>query len=398
MSRITYGDYVFEGDDIKSGNIYKARSLSCSVLEIDTLDVNVVCEDTNLKNFTKYDPLTYYVGETQVGVFYVDNIERIDINQYAISAVSIVGVLGASDHYGGVYSGAFAGNIIRDICAGVSVKVKSNIEKVQLYGHLPIASKRDNLSQVLLALGAYLKIDNNGVLRVEPLWSGVSLMLTEDDIFLESSVKYDLPVKSVIVTEHQYTKGVERVTLFEGSTQNAEIIQFGSPCHDLLATGFAILESDVNYARVSKGTGTITGIKYIHNTKEVTAGSYMSDETTTKVSNATLVSSSNSYQVANRLLYWGEKSEQALSDVIYEGQNAGDVASAPNAYSEPQLSCVQSLDITIEEGDSRAKQTGRVDFLPPEPDHVPKDSPAVSLFMTSDNIPLKDRTGRKFLA
>ena len=49
-----------------------------------------------------------------------------------------------------------------------------------------------NLAQVLFAIGAHAKTDQNGVLRIESLWDGVSSSIPPDRIFWGDKVTYEL--------------------------------------------------------------------------------------------------------------------------------------------------------------------------------------------------------------
>ena len=69
--------------------------------------------------------------------------------------------------------------------------------------------------------------------------------------------------------EHQYIKGTEEVTLFEGVAEEGDIIQFEEPAYGLEASGFSVQSSGANYAVLSAGTGTLTGKKYVHMTRDV---------------------------------------------------------------------------------------------------------------------------------
>lgn len=370
MNKIVYGDRIFTSADIKSGSIYKARSLSSSVLEIDTMDVYVRSDDTTLTQFVKYAPISFFFDDCLVGTFYVSSVKRTSKDTYLISAVSRLGVMDGEDYEGGIaINGISAGNIIREVCGDNPVIVKTNLENVKLYGFLPMASRRNSLSQILLAMGAYVRTDYNGVLRVEPLPDYTAQSLTEDDVFLEGSLDYGTPAGSAIVTEHQYTKGSTRVTLFSGETSEGEIIPFSEPAHDLAASGFTILASKSTYAKVSAGKGTITGIKYIHHTKEISVGDPATIDTAVKIKDATLVSIANSYEVANRVLYYSQRAERVQSDVVYLNQEPGDVITAPNAYGDTVNSCIESVDINIS-ARLRCTQKSLVNFVPPAPTFI----------------------------
>lgn len=373
QNRIEYDGRVFAHDQILSGNCYRARSLLASSLTIDTFSIDVESTDTSLLLFTVDAPLIYYDGTTRVGTFFVQNVERTARNTYHISCVSAIGLLDKRDHYGGIYTGQTVADVVADICGGVSVTVASNIAHIKLYGWLPIASRRANLAQVLFAISAAVTEDAAGALQIGGLERQVSGSFPEDAVFLGGTVEYGSPAVQVVVTEHQYIKSEEEQKLFEGTTLNGDRITFSEPMHSLSASGFTILSSGENYAVVSSGSGTLTGKKYTHATREVIgqretaqAAQLDASENTVRVTDATLVSMANSRAVADRLAEYYAHAERVREDVILTGQKAGDVVRMTHPYDLNLVTaCVESLDINLS-GLARAAATALVGYIPPD--------------------------------
>ena len=199
-------------------------------------------------------------------------------------------LLEQSTHYGGIYTGQTVAQVVAHIC-NIPYLIQTRFAGVKLYGWLPIATRRDNLIQVLFAVGANTKVDQNGTLRIESLWDGVASSIPEDRVFLGDSVQYAARVTQVSVLEHQYIPGSETVDLFDGTAAEGDIIQFSEPVYDLSAEGFSVLESGANYAKLSAGTGKLTGKKYVHTTRDVRAQVLPDDvPNVVEVTEATLVS------------------------------------------------------------------------------------------------------------
>lgn len=130
---------------------------------------------------------------------------------------------------------------MKDICGTIPVSVKSNIKDIKLYGWLPIATPRENLSQVLFATGATVKEDMLGTLRIEGLWDGISSTVPADRIYNDATVEYGSEVSGVSVTEHQYVEGGEPESLFEGTASYGDVITFSESHYGLEATGIFYL-------------------------------------------------------------------------------------------------------------------------------------------------------------
>lgn len=367
-NRIIVGIYEFEDDDILNGNCYIENDLTSSSLSINTFDAEVCCTDPALSNTAKNEKLTYFHNNAQTGVFFVQSVSRIGADRYKLSAVSAMGLLDQRQHYGGIYTGQTAQELISDICGPVPVIVKSILAGMTLYGWLPIGTARENLAQVVFALGAAVKTDLNGVIRIEGLWNGVTCGIGMDQMSLGSAVEYSTPVTSVVVTEHQYVQVNEEDTLFEGATVEGDIITFSEPMHGLTASGFSILDSGANYAKVSAGSGTLTGKKYRHNTRQVIREvSQAQEESVVIVEEATLVSLVNSAAVADRLANFYACRETIRGDIACQAERPGDVVSQYHPFDKTTVSaCLQSMDINLSRK-LKAAETGLVGYIPPQP-------------------------------
>lgn len=355
-NKIIYLDHTFTDADIRSGNPSYARDLLSASLEIDTFEFEVLSSDTTLTQFIRGTPLTYYHDDVQMGIFYVQKISRTTVCTYRFECTSTIGLLDESYHNGGIYTGETVKEVVEDICGPFPVWIKTNIQNIQLYGWLPIATRRENLSQVLFAIGATLKVDYNGTLRVEGLWDGQSTEIDAGHMHAGGSVEYSTPVTQVIVTEHAYTANATETTeLFNGTTAAGDKITFDEPCYDLVAEGFSILEAAANYAIVSAGSGTLTGKKYVHTTRQIVKDVQpaarelvsQSDNIVT-VENATLVSLVNANAVADRLVRYYACTERIVNKMVTQRESPGDVVSVYHPYEDAAVQgCIESSDVTV---------------------------------------------------
>lgn len=376
---IVYRDYMFQGSDIQEGNPYTEVSLSSSALGSNTIQVTVKCNDPAIVDFQRNDPLLYTRGDHLPERYFVQSISRVGTNRYTISATSIVGLLEQMEHKGGIYTGQTVPEVVGEICGSLPVKVKTIFQDTALYGWLPYvkpseSSARDNLAQVLFAIGAYLGVDQEGVLRVEPLWDGVSSAVTADRVYNDGSVDYGSDVSSVSVLEHQYLDidTEDPTTLFDGTATANTTVIFDAPMFNLQATGFSILESGANYAILSAGTGTLTGIPYLHTTREVvrtvTPGA---TENVKTISDATLVSLVNSQAVAERMAEYYKHTITINNPILAESERAGHVVSIYDPYNRIMVNaCISSMDVTMS-AKARAETAALVGFKPPQPGEVP---------------------------
>lgn len=369
-------------DDIKvpSGILYEVKALRSDSLEANSLTVTVFSNDKAIMGFAKNDKVEYFRNGRRVGVYYLQTVERVGSAAYTLSALSALGRLITMRHVGGIYTGQMVAEVVPQICGPVEVMIESVYASRQLYGYLPYSnpdtrtgngrSARDNLSQVLFAIGASLGTDENGVMRVEKLWDGVSATITADQINEDScSTVYETPVSAVEITEHQWVKSQDTVTLFEGTAEDGALVTFEEPAHSLTAEGFTIIEQGDNYAILSAGTGTLTGKRYNHLTRivrrTVTDGV---EENVVSVSDATLVSLTNSVDVAKRMADYYRHRETIRVDVEPGTERAGRVVQIFHPWDKKMVqACVESRE-TVLSGILNSQTSALVGFTPAQPE------------------------------
>lgn len=366
--------------EVPSGILYEAKALRSDSLEANSLTVTVFSSDKAIMSFRKNDKMEYFRDGHRVGVYYLQTVERVGAEAYTLSALSSLGRLITMRHVGGIYTGQTVAEVVSQICGPVPVLIESIFAGRKLYGYLPYSnpdtrtgngqSARDNLSQVLFAIGAALGTDENGVMRVEKLWDGVSCAITANQINEDGcATVYETPVSAVEVTEHQWIPNQEETVLFEGTAVEGTLVTFDDPAHDLVAEGFTITEHGDNYAVLSAGSGTLTGQGYTHQTRivrqTVTEGA---EENVVAVSDATLVSLTNAAAVASRMADYYSHRETIQVDVEPGSERAGSVVRIFHPWDKEMVSaCVESRETAIS-GILRSKTSALVGFTPPQPE------------------------------
>lgn len=371
-------------DDIKvpSGILYEVKALRSDSLEANSLTVTVFSNDKAIMGFAKNDKVEYFRDGRRVGVYYLQTVERVGSDAYTLSALSALGRLITMRHVGGIYTGQTVAEVVPQICGPVEVMIESVYASRKLYGYLPYSnpdtktgngrSARDNLSQVLFAIGASLGVDENGVMRVEKLWDGVSATITADQINEDScSTVYETPVSAVEITEHQWVKSGAAVSLFDGTAEEGTLVTFSDPAYDLVGSGVTVRESGANYAILSAGTGTLTGKSYNHLTRivrrTVTDGV---EENVVTVSDATLVSLTNSVDVAKRMADYYRHRETIRVDVEPGTERAGRVVQIFHPWDKEMVqACVESRE-TVISGILNSQTSALVGFTPAQPEQA----------------------------
>ena len=382
MDYILIGSYQFDRDASKDDmrldycSAFQEVALDESNLSFDTVSAEVYTKTVGeqLAALPDNTPIVIYRNNAIKARFVKRGVSRIGPNTYSLIGRSPMGALTGMIHSGGIYTGQTVDEVAKEICGSIPILVKTVYAETKLYGWLPYAngkdrSARDNLVQVLFAIGAYLRTDLNGVLRIEPLWDGAASTISVDRSYSGGTVKYDSPISAVTVTEHQYIAGTDEKELFSGTSQQGDIITFSEPMHSLTATGFTILESGANYAKISSGSGSLKGKTYIHNTRLVTQTvTENAAENVKSVTDATLVSLVNSSAVAKRLADYYKCRETITNGIVSGQEKPGHVVNVYHPYDKKMVSaCIVSLDTTMS-GTLKSEMAALVGFLPPQPE------------------------------
>lgn len=400
MNVIDYAPYNFDDNSIVSGSVAMSNALMFDTLNPDELEVEVVSNDTgkrklltvdrewyttvdnrgyvlmtnDLRQFTYGDPVLYYYDGVLQGKYYIRSVDRLSIDHFKLSAFSAVGMWASIQHFGGIYDGDTAGDVIADLLTGFTYTIDPDVAAVPLYGYLPIASVRDNLQQVLFAIGASLMKNAQGNPHFKFLQGVPTIPVSDERIFIGGKLNYKTPATSIRVTEHSYyisSYDVE-VSLFDNTdgsgTADNKLVTFDEPCHDLQWNGAALpvgWANGANYAYVT-GTGTLTGKKYTHTQKIFSVPTGASGEPSeSKIEKATLVSPVNSANVAARVSDYKGTAEEVACGIVMDTDDIkpASLITFTDPYGDATQGFVATMNITMS-GKSKADCTIVKNYTP----------------------------------
>ena len=327
---------------------------SSGLVTADGKTFMVYPDDLPLERLPYGTPIWYYSGDTLIGKFYLKRALRSGKFWVDITAVSAIGILDGQTHYGGIYTGQKFRDVAADIIGGsVAFSCSSEVQDIQIYGWLPVDTRRNNLHQLLFSCGVTVTKDADGNMVFGFPDTETIKDVPDSRIFLGGNVDYMTPATRVEVTEHAFMRlpSDTTVTLYDntdgtGAADHTLIIFQEAPVYDLQVSGsLRIIESSVNHAVVS-GTGILTGRKYTHTTKIISRESDASgDQKTVSVTDVTLVNVANSDNVAKRVLSYYSSSRTISADIKVDGEKPGDQISFSNPFGEPETAFMSSMDI-----------------------------------------------------
>ena len=332
----------------------------------DDFWVSVAYQSTgmNPKALTSGTIMDCYSNDNLIGRYYFDSYKQTGKDKYTLYGLSMIGVLANQKHYGGMYTNATVADVIADILQGFPYTIDASVVNNTITGYLPIASKRDNLQQVLFAVGATISNNAQGVLQIYAMSDVVTSTLDKSKCFLDGNVQLSDPVTGVQLTEHNYFKSSEVTTLFEDGIYGTETIEFSEPYHSLSISGATITASGVNYATISgNGSVVLTGKKYTHVTRVVSAANSRNGNVKS-VNNAYLANPAVAQSLADRVFAYLRNNVTISQDITFTQERAGDVVKVIDPYTEQLVTaCTKELDITLSDL-QRASGKFLVGFVP----------------------------------
>ena len=317
-----------------------------------------------MENYTYGAPVTWTHRGKLVLRQFLESVRRTGECKYLLSCVSGIGLLAKSRHYGGLYENALFSNVLAEIVGGAfPYTVDEQIASIKIYGVLPVDNRRNNLKRLLTATGAVLQTNPDGSVRFAAPDTTSPVEIKDGDIYMGGSVDHPTPYQAVKITEHAFAKTPNDIltTLLDGEAVGMNIITpagasvtgalvtFSDPMHDLAVTGTTILESGVNYAVLAPSmTCTLTGYKYSHTTRIVTAGSLLASEQATKrLDDNTLVSLFNVDTVAQRWLDYYSAQKAVTMSVVWRGEQPAGAVVFADPYDERAVGLIESQDVRL---------------------------------------------------
>lgn len=411
VNEMVYNGKVFTKIRKGGAKCNKSESLSLSSLPVDTLTVTVVDErhwdfplansddqllyvsegypivaklsDERLDDYQYGSVVMYYHDGNLVGKFYLEEIIQVGKWDWKFSCVSDMGMLVSSYHYGGLYNGAKAKDVIADIIGDtIPYTLDSSLQEAELYGWLPKSTRRNNLRDVLFAIGAQVVRDANGEAVFQPYEVEPQSYEIVPGKFYKTggSVNNGTPATQAILTEHAYSARDtdETEVLFDGeivgedivtpkgAKVNGIIVEFDEPHYDLVVSSATLFESGVNYAVLgSAAYGSLTGKKYTHTQRTLTRdGKATGTPNVVQSSKCALVNLRNSPSVADRLIAFYGYATKITTDLVLTTQKPGDFVTFTDPYGIRRKGYIQSLEITMSKV-MKARATIICGFIPP---------------------------------
>lgn len=228
---------TFKDDDVINAEISRYFSLVGDKLEYDTLDLTVVDEAEKTYLFQAKQKLNYKDKDGFTRTFFVSRGEEKDNITVNISAYDWVANL-EEEFLGGMYEDYPTRTIYSEILNGNIPSVNVSADAMTSFsGYIPITTKRKALQMIMQ--GTNIRCWKNYDQAIFDVYNPVlnSLKLNETNIVSNYKKTKKPKIGSVVVRQHNYSKGTEKKEIYHWymSTTENIIITFSEPLHTLKA-------------------------------------------------------------------------------------------------------------------------------------------------------------------
>ena len=375
QARLVFPTFTVNPENIKNIAAHLSSSIDGSEVAVDTCEAVIIATSPvnpqTIKSLPYGTEILYYEGTTLIGLWYLESVSRVARDEYQLNMISALGLLEDIPHVGGIYTGQTVSSLLSEIINGAfAYTVDAAIQSWKVYGWLPYDTARENLHQLLLAMGVNIFKNADGSFRFGTLNTAYPVTVSDSNVYLEGRVDYGTPATSIAVTEHQWTPfEVEAEVLFDNTDGSVAadhtIVKFSEPCFDLSASGsITVNSSGVNYAELT-GVGVLTGKPYTHIQRVIrkTSGAANVKPREVSVSDAYLVNGLNSLNVSNRLLSYYAESHKISGKMLLGNVKPGSAMVISNAYGETENAIMSKMDV-VSSGTLAASFEASADYTP----------------------------------
>lgn len=302
-------------------------------------------------------PVWWYVSGSFYVKGYLKSIDRVSKYGFKLTCISGVGLLDTPMHEGGMYRGVPITTVLSSIIGGAfSYTVSAAVQASLVYGHLKYKTCRENLHELLFAMGAGLHKGTSTTDYVIDYLGDTVSQIPSSRIALQGSVDYQLPSNRVEITEHAFFESASQPTetLFDNTSEAAVdglLVLFDKPVvvSTLTTTGtLTVSSSGVNFAVVS-GVGTLTGKYYVHTTQVDVLENNPRNEPlrVRRVTENELISALNVRNVARRVLSYYQSAKQVKARIICDNEICGQLYQFTDSFGDTTKGYMAKMDTLI---------------------------------------------------
>ena len=322
-------------------------------LSVDTMRVEI--RDRNNRAFAPQENqrMELYRNGKLLAAHYIMDSRRVAKYHYTFSCQSAIGLLG-DEYLGGMYNAIPVNDFLADVLDGRSYVLDPVFAGETVTGYLPVCTRREALQQLAFAMGAMVTTQGSDSICLIPIPEHISGVFSQKEIFTGATAETAPRFSRVEVAEHSYEKSGELVSLLYNKDVYGEnlLFTFYEPHYDYSIEGGTIVDSDVNWVKITaNGPVTLTAKTFIH-TKSVRKkrnqfATAAERNNVVTVDTATLVHSGNVDAALDRLYAAKQFRQTVRQEAVITSHRAGDRVSSVNHWGTQIRGFIASMDSTL---------------------------------------------------
>lgn len=351
LDRFVLGrERTFDSFQLKNLEIHTQVDVSGLTLPGGTAQFELVLEEEKQLIFQKNQVFQIFHRGNPMGLYYLDQADKIGPGQYQVECVDGISLLAASQTMGGLYRDRPFEEIVGEILQGeLSFQVAPELRQITLSGWIGTGTKRDALLQAAFGACALVTVDEEGTVWLKNLPKAADRTLKKQSIFQGGTVTTKVPYTQVALVACEYLAG-ETTQVYSGETQAGQhLIMTDGPCQEYEITGGTILTSGANhliFQTDTPGQVVITGVKLdCRRTRYQTSLSDVEESLAVNLLEAegTMVSPSRAGEVLQRLKEYAGNAQTVQQTVLPENLKAGDCLTTEKAFDGQLVGYILSM-------------------------------------------------------
>lgn len=174
-------------------------------LPADTLDFEIRAKEQVEYIFQRRQPIYAYDGERLLGMFFIDESNRVSSTVYDITAVDSIGVLGDDPFPDARYAEANALSVAQSICGEFEVDMDASLQNQSISGVIVGATRRSALQLLCFRLNAVADTAGSDKIKIFPIDMTSPSEIPKNRARIGGAVKSGAKVTAVTVTAHSYS-------------------------------------------------------------------------------------------------------------------------------------------------------------------------------------------------
>ena len=208
IDRILFGvSRTFLRDELRAGGAKVVQEIDPSgqQLAANALDFTLSSKSAVEYVFQFKQPVYAYDDDNLIGVFYIDDSERLSERMYDVSCTDAIGVLDLEPFPDAVYTNENAFTLAQAICSGFTVEMQDDLKTETVSGVIVGQTRRGALQQLCFRLGAIADTSGTSSIRIFTLDTAPLIEVDAERIRTGGKIAINPIVTEVRLMAHSYS-------------------------------------------------------------------------------------------------------------------------------------------------------------------------------------------------